>query len=129
MKLTAILLLIFFVSKAQVLYIDRENGSDSALKSLYKSTTFNFSNDKQKNNLLTFTQNSEIAYISKSHLLFLLNLQNDLELNGLQYLENNGLFQIRMRDHDFRRYFMDFYILDVDWRIWCSSRISQVFCA
>ena len=50
MKLTAILLLIFFVSKAQVLYIDRENGSDSALKSLYKSTTFNFSNDKQKNN-------------------------------------------------------------------------------
>lgn len=107
-----------FSLNAQILFVDRETGSDSLNKPLYYCLNASFANDKQKNNLLSFTQNSELSYINPKHILYLMYLQNDIELNGTRYLENNGMFQLRMRDNDTRSWFPD-AIAQVQWNgIW-----------
>jgi hypothetical protein len=104
--------------KAQILFVDRETGSDTIIKPYYYCLNASFANDKQKNSLLSFTQNSELTYISSHNILFLMYLQNDIELNGHRYLENNGMFQLRLRDNDTRQWFPD-AIAQVQWNgIW-----------
>jgi hypothetical protein len=62
-KISVILLLMnYFGLFSQVLNIDREMGSDSVFKKVRASFNFNFSNDKQKRNLVDFTNVSEIDY-------------------------------------------------------------------
>ncbi len=94
---------------AQVLNIDREIENDSTFKRIRASFQFNFSNDKQRRNLLDFSNTSEINYFLKNNYLFVFLSHTETAFNGLQVLENNGFFQLRYRDNDSRHVAPDFF--------------------
>ena len=100
---------LFFKANTQVLNIDREIESDTTFRRVRASFNFNFSNDKQKRNLLDFANASEVDYFLKNKYLFIFLAQTELSLNGLQALENNGFFQLRFRDNDSRKIAPDFF--------------------
>jgi hypothetical protein len=88
---------------SQILNIDRENGQDSLRKKFKAALTANFSNDKQRNNFIQFTNTSEMEWIFKSNYFLLLLNNSDFAINGIKILENNGFIQIRVRDNDTRK--------------------------
>ena len=90
-------------SKAQVLNIDRNIESDSSFRRIRAAVNFNFSNDRQKRNLVDFSNNAELDLFLKRNYLVVFLSQTALSLNGLQVLENNGFFQLRYRDNDTRK--------------------------
>ncbi|MEN9303777.1 MAG: hypothetical protein RL264_2206 [Bacteroidota bacterium] len=91
------------ISVAQVLNVDREIESDTTFRRVRAALNFNFANDKQKRNLLDFTNVSEIDFFLKNNYLFILLSNSELAFNGNQVLENNGFFQFRFRDNDSRK--------------------------
>jgi hypothetical protein len=93
----------FLALNSQVLNIDREIGNDTTFKGIRASFNFNFANDKQKRNLLDFTNSSELDLFLKNNYLFIFLSKTELSLNGIQVLENNGFFQLRFRDNDSRK--------------------------
>lgn len=99
-----------FNLKAQVLNIDREIENDSSFRRIRASFQFNFSNDKQRRNLLDFSNTSEVNYFLKNNYLFVFLSHTEVAFNGLQALENNGFFQLRFRDNDSRHFAPDFFI-------------------
>ena len=111
MKSLFLILFYFLFSSinAQVLNIDREIENDTAFHRVRASFSFNFSNDKQKRNLLDFSNSSEIDYFLKNKYLFILLSQTEVSFNGKQALENNGFFQLRFRDNDSRKIAPDFF--------------------
>jgi hypothetical protein len=96
-------------SQAQVLNVDREIELDTTFRPVRASLNFNFSNDKQKGNLIDFSNTSEIDFFLKNKYMFVLLSHTELTLNGLQVLENNGFFQFRFRDNDSRKIAPDFF--------------------
>jgi hypothetical protein len=99
----------YFGLFSQVLNIDREMGSDSVFKKVRASFNFNFSNDKQKRNLVDFTNVSEIDYFLQNQYCFIFLSKTELSFNGMTALENNGFFQLRFRDNDSRKLAPDFF--------------------
>ena len=97
------------LSQAQVLNIDREIENDTTFRRVRASFNFNFSNDKQRRNLLDFSNSAEIDIFLKNNYLFVFLAQTELSLNGLQALENNGFFQFRFRDNDSRKIAPDLF--------------------
>lgn len=113
MKYKLLLLFLLFLHKesiAQILTIDQQNGQDSIQKKLKVSTTFHFSSDKQKNNLIDFFNKTEIDYFTKKHHVFIFLAQADFANNGSNSLEKNGNFQLRFRDNDTRIIAPEYYI-------------------
>jgi hypothetical protein len=101
--LTIILLLCHSVSfQAQILNVDRENGTDTIFKKIKASVISSFASDKQKNNFLEFSNTTELDYFLKNNYFFILLNQTDLAFNGKKAIENNGFIQIRFRDKDTR---------------------------
>ncbi len=111
MKLTFLIFSCFFqlLLNSQVLNIDREIENDTTFKRVRASFNINFSNDKQKRNLIDFSNASEIDLYLENKFLFIFLSQTELSLNGLQALENNGFFQLRFRDNDSRRVAPDLF--------------------
>jgi hypothetical protein len=99
----------FVTTQAQILNIDREIGNDTVFHRFRASFNFNFSNDKQKKNLVDFSNVSEVDMFLKNKYLFILLAQTELALNGVQALENNGFFQFRFRDNDSRKVAPDIF--------------------
>lgn len=99
-----------FISIAQVLNVDREIETDTSFRRVRAALNFNFANDKQKRNLLNFTNVSEIDLFLKNNYLFILLSNSELAFNGNQVLENNGFFQFRFRDNDSRNIAPDIFI-------------------
>jgi hypothetical protein len=87
---------------SQVLNVDRAIKSDTTFHRIKCSFNFNFSNDKQKRNLLDFTNVSEVDVFLKNNYSFIFLTKSELAFNGLTVLENNGFFQLRFRDNDTR---------------------------
>lgn len=100
---------IFNFIDAQVLNIDREIANDTTFHRVRASFGFNFSNDKQRRNLLDFTNSSEIDIFLKNNYLFVFLAHTELSFNGLQALENNGFFQLRFRDNDTKKVAPDLF--------------------
>ena len=93
----------------QVLNVDREIELDTNFRRVRAAFSFNFSNDKQKRNLIDFTNASELNYFLKNKYFLILLAQNEFSLNGTQILESNGFFQLRFRDNDTRKIAPDCY--------------------
>ena len=70
--LTIILLLCHSVSvQAQILNVDRENGTDTIFKKFKASVIASFASDKQKNNFLEFSNTTELDYFNKNNYFFI----------------------------------------------------------
>jgi hypothetical protein len=112
MKLPLIVFLFLsspLISISQVLSVDREIENDTSFRHVRASFNFNFSNDKQKRNLIDFSNASEIDLFLKNKYFFIFLSQTELSLNGLTALENNGFFQLRFRDNDSRKISPDIF--------------------
>ena len=110
-KLLHYLMMIFIVSNvnSQVLNIDREDGNDSIKKKVKCSSSFFFSSDKQKNDLIDFTNTTEIDYFLKKERVIIFLEQVEMSFAGKKALENNGYFQTRFRDNDTRKIYPDYF--------------------
>ena len=100
--LLAIILLLCNSVQAQILNVDRENGTDTIPKKFKASVIASFASDKQKSNFLEFSNTTELDYFLKNNYFFILLNQTDLAFNGNKSIENNGFIQIRFRDKDTR---------------------------
>jgi hypothetical protein len=95
----------------QVLNIDRENGQDTSTKRNFFSVNFGFNLDKQKRNLLEFSSQLENDFfLKKKDLVWISLAHTDAAVNGSTILENNGYFQMRLRDNDKRLVYPDYFI-------------------
>ena len=111
--LCSLILIVFTstVTYAQVLNVDRENGQDTVFKRNRFNINLAFSLDKQKRNLLEF--NSQIEndfYFKRNSLIWVTLFQTDAATNGVSILENNGYFQMRLRDNDKKRIYPDLFL-------------------
>ena len=95
---------------SQVLNIDRKIESDTIFRRVRANINFTFSNDKQKKNLIVFSNVSEIDYFLKKKYLFVFLTKTELAFTGLTALKNNGFFQLRFRDNDSRKISPDLYV-------------------
>lgn len=95
---------------SQVLNIDREIDSDTLFRRVRANFNFTFSTDKQKKNLIDFSNISEIDYFLKNKYLFVFLTKTELAFSGLTALENNGFFQLRFRDNDSRKISPDLFL-------------------
>lgn len=119
--------------KAQILNVDRENGQDSIPRKQLFSWNVSFSSDKQKKNLLELTNIAEYDRFLKKDRLLVMLLNTDASFNGKAILENNGYFQMRLRDNDKKRVAPDYY-MQYQWNgIWglqnralagCNARLK-----
>ena len=98
-----------FTINAQVLNIDREDGHDTIKKKFRCSFNFSFSSDKQKKNIVDVSNTSEIDLFLKNERLFIFLSQTEITFNGPAVIENNGFFQLRLRDNDTRKIYPDIY--------------------
>lgn len=108
---SALLIFQLYLVGGQILNIDRQNRSDTAFKKnkLYLNVGFNI--DKQRRNLFEFVSQIENNhFFKKKSLVWITLAYTDVSLNGVSILENNGYFQMRLRDNDTRRYYPDYYI-------------------
>ncbi len=108
MKKAILLSLMSFVcfqqTQAQILNLDRENVPDSLRKKWAVLGAFNFSSDKQKNNLNDLNVSFEMdRYFSRSKYTISLVAKNDMVYNGKTQIQNEGLFSLRLRDNDSRK--------------------------
>jgi hypothetical protein len=97
---------------SQVLSVDRENGQDSIKRKVAFSYNVSFSSDRQKKNLLEFSNQTELDVFLKRDKIIILLGQTDASFNGKAILENNGYFQFRLRDNDKRRVAPDYFAQD-----------------
>lgn len=98
-----------FLGTTQILNVDRENGQDSIKRKVAFSYNVSFSSDKQKKNLIEFTNQTELDVFLKKDKIAVLLGQTDASFNGKAILENNGYFQFRLRDNDKRRVAPDYF--------------------
>ena len=108
--LASILITLSFNSQSQILNIDREGSDDTNPKKFKAFIGFSFASDKQKKNLLDFNNISEINYFFPKNYVALFVANTDLALNGKTINENNGYFQLRIRDNDTRKLSPDAFI-------------------
>jgi len=107
-------ILLSFNSISQILNIDRENGQDSVFKKVKGSFNVGFTSDKQRKSIIDVSNTSELdVFLKKNHVLIFLS-QTELTLNGKSILENNGFFQLRLRDNDTRKIYPDAFT-QVQW--------------
>jgi hypothetical protein len=66
-----IILLLSNTIKAQILNVDRENGTDTIFKKFKASVIASFASDKQKNNFLEFSNTTELDYFNKNNYFFI----------------------------------------------------------
>ena len=110
-KILSIIALTFsFTSNSQVLNIDREGSEDTLPKNFKAYLGFSFSSDKQKKNLIDFSNSTELNYFLPKKYVALFLAKTDLALNGTAINENNGYFQFRIRDNDSRKVSPDFFV-------------------
>ena len=105
-----LLLMIFSLGiKSQVLNIDRNIEQDTLVKKIRGSFIFSFSGDKQKKNIIDFSNTSELNFFVKKNRVFIFLGNSEFTFNGIQILENNGFFQFRFRDNDTRKIYPDLF--------------------
>lgn len=95
--------------KSQVLNIDRNIEQDTLVKKIRGSFIFSFSGDKQKKNIIDFSNTSELNFFVKKNRVFIFLGNSEFTFNGIQILENNGFFQFRFRDNDTRKIYPDLF--------------------
>jgi len=125
-KLVFVFLLIQNMLLGQVLNIDREVVSDTLPKNHFLSATFGFSSDKQKNNMNVFKSKLEYDRLFKNKYVFISSFKNDLTSKGGNFIQNEGVIQLRYRDNDFRKFRPELF-LQYQWnKAWgMESRILQ----
>ena len=99
-----------FPTYSQILNIDREIGSDTVNKKWEGVSGISVSTDKQKRNLIDINSNFELNYNTKSHRVLFGILRNDAVFNGKNTIQNEGMFHVRFRDKDYRKYSIEEYI-------------------
>lgn len=108
--LTAIGVLIYSYSTAQILNVDREIGGDSTKKKITGNTITSFSSDKLRGNLIDLSNKSEIDKFFKNNYILVAQLNNDITILKNEILQNEGYFQLRLRDNDKRKYSIESYL-------------------
>lgn len=94
----------------QILNVDRENGQDSIPRKQLFSWNVSFASDKQKKNLLELTNVAEYDRFFKNDQVLIALMNTDASFNGKAILENNGYFQMRLRDNDKKRVAPDYFV-------------------
>ena len=120
MKKLLFILIVLHLShfEAQILNVDRENGQDSIPRKQLFSWNVSFSSDKQKKNLLELTNVAEYDRFFKNNQVLITLMNTDASFNGKTILENNGYFQLRLRNNDKKRVAPD-YFMQYQWNgIW-----------
>ncbi|NDB35001.1 MAG: hypothetical protein EB023_06570, partial [Flavobacteriia bacterium] len=127
--LTLVLLLCAFQLKAQVLNVDRSIGGDTVFRRDKFSINLGFNMDKQRRNLVQLmAQLENDFFFKKKNLIWITLLNTDASFNGKAILENNGYFQMRLRDNDTRRMYPDYY-LQYQWNaVWGLQRRALAGC-
>ena len=95
---------------AQILTVDRENGQDSIPRKQLFAWNVSFSSDKQKKNLLELTNVAEYDRFFKNDQVLIALVNTDASFNGKAILENNGYFQLRLRNNDKKRVAPDYFV-------------------
>jgi hypothetical protein len=103
-------LIIHYTIFGQVLVIDRELESDSLHQNYILSGTFSFNSDKQKNNVTDFNSNFEFDRLFKNKYVFISSMKSELTSNGGKLIQNEGVFQIRYRDNDSRKFSPELFL-------------------
>ncbi|MFM6947017.1 MAG: DUF481 domain-containing protein [Flavobacteriales bacterium] len=99
---------------SQILFLDRENASDTLHRKFTGLIDLTITADKQRKDIIELTQQSEFDWkVKKSNVVILLT-HTDFVFNGPVVLENNGYFQIRFRDNDTKKVAPD-YFLQYQW--------------
>ena len=99
-----------YKSFSQVLNIERENGQDTIKKKFRCSVGFTFSSDKQKKDVIDFSNSTEMDLFVKKERIFILLSHSEFIFNGPMVIENNGFFQLRFRDNDTRKIYPDVFM-------------------
>jgi hypothetical protein len=108
---TLCLLILFFKSTSgQVLNIDREVFNDSIEKKWIFSSLVTFSSDKQIKTVVDINSNIELDRLFKNKYGFLTLFKNDAVFNGSSTIQNQGLFNFRFRDMDYRKISIESYV-------------------
>ena len=125
-KLVFFFLFIRNMLLGQVLNIDREVASDTLPKNHFLSASFGFSSDKQKNNVNVFKSNLEYDRMFKNKYCFISSFKNNLTTKAGDFIQNEGIIQLRYRDNDFRKFRPELF-LQYQWnKAWgMESRILQ----
>jgi hypothetical protein len=95
----------------QILNVDRQKIKDTVFKRNRFYLNFGFKLDRQRQNLIQFNSQGENDFFFKKEKLIWITLaQTNASFNGASILENNGYFQMRLRDNDSRRVYPDYFI-------------------
>jgi hypothetical protein len=121
-------LFISATTNGQILNVDRENGQDSIKRKQLFSWFTSFSSDKQKKNLVELSNALEYDRFFKKDLLLITLFNSDASFNGKSILENNGYFQMRLRNNDSKRVAPD-YFLQYQWNgVWGMENRALAGC-
>jgi hypothetical protein len=94
----------------QVLNIDRENEIDSLHKKRETYINLSFNTDKLKKELIDLSVKAESDFFFKKNYVLIALYSNDITLNGSDFIQNQGYFHLRYRDHEKRNYSSESFI-------------------
>ncbi len=94
----------------QVLNIDRENEIDSLHKKRETYINLSFNTDKLKKELIDLSVKAESDFFLKKNYVLIALYSNDITLNGSDFIQNQGYFHLRYRDHEKRKYSSESFI-------------------
>ena len=95
---------------AQIVNVDRQFSPDSVFNNWSFTGNFSFSSDKQRNNVLDISSNLELARHFRNNYTVFTILRNETVFYGKKSIQDEGQFQIRLRDRDSRKFSIESYL-------------------
>lgn len=97
------------ISQAQILNVDRNQGSDSTGKRFFAVIGISASADKQKKELVDVSNAIDLTYMLPRKLVSVFKASTDFTTNGSDIIQNSGFFHFRIRDDDYRKLYPEVF--------------------